>query len=1343
MMYRAGLRVLLATFLLISVLLAWLALTESGLSAVLSLSQKLVPELTVKKVSGRLLDGAVFEQINYQVDEHNRVSINNLTLSWQAAQLIRGRLTINELLIDDVLMTQQGNGAQTSTPISLPAISSPLVLSLKKVRVNTLTVQQGQAMTQPIRNLQAALSLWGDILTIDALSLDSTGKAGLKLNGSIQLSGDYPTTLAYEWFAKDPTLKGLAGKGDIKGNASELRVELKVIKPMQSTSVLTIKNLLGKLSWQMNARIAQLNLADYVDGQTGHLNSIQVTAQGDINQADIKFDAGYQQKGWPVLAWSAQLLSKDLDSWTLNSILANENGLRLSLYGAVNNVMTLPILELTGQWQQFAWPMSNGASGIASRSGELTIQGGLDEYRLAINGVVEAQQQAFNFKGVMEGSSNKLNITQLQLNGLDGQASLVGWLDWQNAIPSLQANATIKNIALPTVFSEAAVFIKEGQLAFAGTVADATAKIDGDLSINSLPVSVQAQAKISQQGAKDLNMKLAVESGQMSFIGEAQWQDMLALKGSVRLNKVNPAFISSQWPGQLSGGWQLVAENLNTKAVGVSIKGLDISGTLRQRPVHFSSDFSYLAQQLTVKKFQLQSGQSVITASGQINEGKTLNWVVNSSNLADFHPELTGALTALGTVSGNLAAAQIFADIDGNKLAYSNVVSINQWKSKLSLDMSQQGVMSGKGSLVGLSVENSAPLDVTVDLNGTTDKHQVSVDVANRELKVSAQLAGGLSETNWQGEFSQLTLEHVLAGQWRLSEQGAIRIASTHGSIDKHCLQSATGSVCIQANNSAHGDWNIQGELATIPLTLLQSFSNSLDPLEGNLKGRFELAGRNQYPISGQGVFSLTDGRVLLEKDLTLENTVIALRNANIDFQLNGKGAVANMLLEPDLTGVSALTGQVSVPSLKTVIDTPQQAGLSGYFSLSVKDLSVFDTLYSEYEHLQGQLNVDIKLTGTVANPAVTGNVLLANAGVELTSSGTVLSAINASLEGGVDTGIHLKYKASSGEGDFYGDGQVVFADKGWHASSTLVGENVEVLNLPEMHVIASPNLLFNMTADSAYLEGSINIPTADLAPIEFNIPVSASKDVVVIDKTLAKETKPISTRVKLNVNLGDNVQIKGLGFEGALTGGLLVSGETDKLLLGTGDIVINKGTYRAYGQQLAVDNGKIQYSGGALDNPNLDIKAVRKEKKFTAGLHLLGPVDNLQTSLFSIPSMSDDEVLAHWLLGRSLSNASASDAALLASAASGLGIKGGNMIGEQIANAFGLDAVTFDGNGGDDTALHVGKYLLPNLYLSYGIGIFDSVSTVNLRYELSKLWSLKAESGVDTGVDLLYVREQ
>jgi len=142
-------------------------------------------------------------------------------------------------------------------------------------------------------------------------------------------------------------------------------------------------------------------------------------------------------------------------------------------------------------------------------------------------------------------------------------------------------------------------------------------------------------------------------------------------------------------------------------------------------------------------------------------------------------------------------------------------------------------------------------------------------------------------------------------------------------------------------------------------------------------------------------------------------------------------------------------------------------------------------------------------------------------------------------------------------------------------------------------------------------------------------------------------------------------------------------------------------------------------------------------------GMPLFGTIDNLQTSLFSILPMNDDEVLAYLLLGRSLSNASATDAALLAFAASGLGIKGGNMIGEQIANAFGLDTVTFDGSGGDDTALHVGKYLLPNLYLSYGIGVFDSVSTVNLRDELSKWWSLKAESGGETGVDLLYVREK
>ncbi|WP_430009618.1 translocation/assembly module TamB domain-containing protein, partial [Methylophaga lonarensis] len=193
----------------------------------------------------------------------------------------------------------------------------------------------------------------------------------------------------------------------------------------------------------------------------------------------------------------------------------------------------------------------------------------------------------------------------------------------------------------------------------------------------------------------------------------------------------------------------------------------------------------------------------------------------------------------------------------------------------------------------------------------------------------------------------------------------------------------------------------------------------------------------------------------------------------------------------------------------------------------------------------------------------------------------------------------------------------------------------------------------------------------------------------------------------------------------------------------GNGEIVLTDGSYDAYGQQLRVNDGRIRFSGAAIDNPDLDIRAVRTGTGFTAGIHIHGPADNPQATLFSTPSMSQDNILSHILLGRPLMQANDSDAAFLASAATGLGIRNGAMIGEQIASSFGLDSFSVSGDTPETTAVEIGKYLSPRLYVSYGIGVFEPVSTMQLRYTLSRLFTLRAESGLETGVDLLYTYER
>jgi translocation and assembly module TamB len=65
------------------------------------------------------------------------------------------------------------------------------------------------------------------------------------------------------------------------------------------------------------------------------------------------------------------------------------------------------------------------------------------------------------------------------------------------------------------------------------------------------------------------------------------------------------------------------------------------------------------------------------------------------------------------------------------------------------------------------------------------------------------------------------------------------------------------------------------------------------------------------------------------------------------------------------------------------------------------------------------------------------------------------------------------------------------------------------------------------------------------------------------------------------------------------------------------------------------------------------------------------------------------------------------------------------------------------EGSTTQDTALVIGKYLSPRLYLSYGVGLFDAANSLRLRYQLSRIWVLETESGIEQGADLLYTLER
>jgi translocation and assembly module TamB len=50
-----------------------------------------------------------------------------------------------------------------------------------------------------------------------------------------------------------------------------------------------------------------------------------------------------------------------------------------------------------------------------------------------------------------------------------------------------------------------------------------------------------------------------------------------------------------------------------------------------------------------------------------------------------------------------------------------------------------------------------------------------------------------------------------------------------------------------------------------------------------------------------------------------------------------------------------------------------------------------------------------------------------------------------------------------------------------------------------------------------------------------------------------------------------------------------------------------------------------------------------------------------------------------------------------------------------------------------------LGKYLTPQLYISYGYSVFTNEQLLTLRYQISRQWEIETRRGNELGVDLYY----
>jgi translocation and assembly module TamB len=434
-----------------------------------------------------------------------------------------------------------------------------------------------------------------------------------------------------------------------------------------------------------------------------------------------------------------------------------------------------------------------------------------------------------------------------------------------------------------------------------------------------------------------------------------------------------------------------------------------------------------------------------------------------------------------------------------------------------------------------------------------------------------------------------------------------------------------------------------------------------------------------------------------------------------------------------------------------TNLDLAQKKINSGKLQAAFSNLAPVETLLPFANEVKGDFRTDLTLGGTFAQPYVLGNISLRNGAANLPRLGLDLTNMEVTINSTQTGTINLTGQVQSGDGKLALLGDLTqVGTPAWNLQGSVQGADFKVVNLTQLKATLSPDIKLTATREAVHLSGDTLIPWLR-ANIK-RLPESAtqvSSDAVIVNDTFAQDEAkpPIDLFTNLTLTLGDDVEFKGFGLNSKLTGKLNLLKEAQRQFFTSGYVNVEEGSYRAYGQSLTIERGRLVFQG-PYENPGLDIRAsriIKGDEDIKVGLEISGTLQRPKSQVFSVPSeQSESQAMMMLITGKPASEVTKADASILLGAMSGLGGNTDGSIATEITRIFRLDQLEVKSDEGiEQSQLWMGKYLTPKLLVRYAVGIFDSAFSLGMEYHLTDHLRLEAESGETQSVDVVYKIER
>lgn len=1279
---------------------AWLVGTTGGLRFLVARALPHLPAtLSPDDIEGRLAGPLAFGPLELAAPGLSG-SIERIELDWRPMALWHGTLHIVELQVRRPLLALEHPAEAAPTPPRGDA--SQLSLPLRIV-VDRLAVIDGELQSQGetlVSSLQVEIAgrASGGTLVIDQLELRSSrGNVVGHLRAGMAPAVPWDIDLAWQAFMDEHEI---VGQARVAGRLAQLQLALEISAPLVAHLEGEVQGLPGAPVWTLEASNEALAPAagPWPEVLAGLATRLQITG----SPQDSTLTGSFRLPALVAGNISLEAQGGWLDDVAIlrRLVLTLPDDGRLAATGRfVPGEAAAATFSLEGE--QLRWPP--GAAEPLLALPRLALRGEGAEGRWQIKADARAVRPGMpevDLVAELQLAGTTLAIERLAIDSAGGEirARIEGRLETADDRLSYQVSTNAR-IALPDYPPVSA------SLSATGDTSGVTIR---DLDARLLEGTVRGAGRIAWQGEQQADFRL-------TFTG------------------IDPSSLAPDWPGRLDG--RLGLRGLPDSPGGLEIELRAVRGELRSLPVRGEAGLNMSKSGQVLRDLSLSLGAASLQASGRLDdESVALEASLEAPALDALHDDAAGSLSASLHLAGSRDLPRVELEARGAGLRWQSG-RIRELRVDATIDPAGTTRSSLRAALAGFATEPGPGASVTLEADGTPAEHDVRLNYhrGRQEQRIRLALAGGLDEARWIGTLQALTLTEAELEVWALQAPAELHAAGDSVRLADACMDGTLGRLCLAAGWARSGPWRGRATLSQLDLEPLSDWLGHGLVARGILTGQLEVEADDEAFRGMSGGLALTGGDVRVAGEDG--DTLLAWQSGTLE--LAGDRAEALAVLDVALAGDDRLQGRLTVGWNDA--DPP----LQGRLEARLGTLDIIAELLPDLAELDGEAVAEATVSGTLGAPGIEGRFEWLDGTAEIPALGLAPRdlQVRAALAEGV-----LSFNATgrSGDGAFEADGRFDLMAEVVEGRATLRGENLLLANLPEARVSASPDLRLRYSGRNLTVGGEVSIPSARITGLGGPGAVTTSPDEVIVGPRARAEDEGLLVSSRIQVSVGPDVQIQAAGLRGRVEGRMLTVTQPQGLPWGRGELRVVDGTFGAFGQRLEIETGRLIYSGGPLENPGLDIRAVRRIDRVTAGALVRGTLRQPEISLYSDPPMPRADALSYLTLGKSLDELQAGERQTVNQAASSLALSGGGLIAQDLGRRLGFDdvAVTADEQNGG-AAVVISKYLGSGLYVSYGLGLFDTVNTLRLRYQLNQRLSVEATSGEDSAADFFYTFER